>query len=91
MSEVEAQVATATVKLHIDNAYELYEDVVTTPTVVVPLPIPVEGSDERDEWEQEHIFSATGAGHEDGDSWYDVEIVESTVPELVGMTFEFGY
>lgn len=81
----------AWVKLNILNTYELYPTEVTQATVAVPLPVPPEGSDERHDWEYEFIHAHTGVGHSDGDSWYDVEIIASTAPELIGMTFEFGY
>lgn len=80
----------ATVKLRIENRYEFYPMVVTEPTTVVPLPLPADGTDERQVWDYDYIFSETGAGHSDGDSWYDVEIVESSVPALLGMKFKFG-
>jgi hypothetical protein len=80
----------ATVTLRIENAYEDGHEVVTRVTTTLPLPLPVD-EDERNDWEYEHIYQHTGTGREHGDSWYDVEIVESTAPELVGMTFAFGY
>lgn len=81
----------ATVKLHITNTYEDGDEVVTQPTVQVPIPVPDRETAEFEEWEWEHILSHTGTGRTDGDAWYDVEIIESTAPELVGMKFEFGY
>lgn len=86
-----AKDVSATVKLHIENRYEFSRTVVTEPTIEVPLPLPAAGTDEREAWEYDHIHAATGTGNCEGDSWYDVEIVESTVPELLGMTFNFGY
>jgi hypothetical protein len=80
----------ATVDLHIENIYELYDTVVTTPTVTIPLPPDDQGSDEYDEWAYDHIFAETGTGHTEGDSAYFVRITASTVPELVGREFEFG-
>ncbi|MFE9254055.1 hypothetical protein [Streptomyces sp. NPDC006879] len=62
-----------------------------TPVVEVPLPLPEEDSAEREDWEYDHLFTHTGTGRTGGDSWCDVEIVESTAPELLGLTFEFGY
>ncbi|MGW4158718.1 hypothetical protein [Streptomyces sp. NPDC004788] len=82
---------TATVRLHIENRYESGMEIVTTPTATVPIPVPMEGTEAREEWDYDHIFPHTGTGWTEGDSWYDVEIVESTASELVGMTFEFGY
>ncbi|WP_127498871.1 hypothetical protein [Actinoplanes solisilvae] len=89
MSEVE--VLTATVRLYIENTYEFFGTQITTPTVTVTLPVPDEGTDDRETWEYDNVFAHTGVGHTDGDSWYDVMIVESSAPELVGLTFEFGY
>lgn len=91
MSDVKTEAKTATVRLHIENHYELYDSVTTSREATVPLPVPEEGTEERNDWEYEHIYPETGAGRSDGDSWYDVKIVESTVPELVGLEFEFGY
>jgi hypothetical protein len=84
-------VSTAIVKLRIENWYEDGFKVATEEVVTVPLPLPAEDTGERTDWEYEHIFPHTGTGNESGDAWYDVEIVESTDPELFGLTFEFGY
>ena len=83
-----------TLSLRIENYYLNSGDtVVTTPTVTVPYPPGEEGSDERDAWEYEHIFAATGTGRTDGDATYDVEVIassdEAAIP--VGTTYEFGY
>ena len=77
--------------LRIENRYEDGMEIETTSVVTIPLPVPEEGTDERHDWEYDHIFPETGTGWTSGDAWYDVEIVESSVPELVGATFEFGY
>jgi hypothetical protein len=78
-----------TVSLRIENTYELYDDVVTTVTdAVIPAP-PANG--DTDEWAWDHIYPFTGVGHEDGDSWYDVEITASSDPALVGRKFDWGY
>lgn len=83
--------------LRIENAYELYEDVVTYRAVVVPLPPSQDGEDDasvqaRRDWEWDYIFCWTGVGHEDGDSWHDVEILESSHPDIVavGNKYDFG-
>lgn len=81
---------TATVTLKITNGYEDGSEVVTTPVAEVPLPIPMD-LDERVEWGYEHIFPHTGTGRPEGNSWYEVEVAESTAPELLGATFEFGF
>lgn len=84
-------VAAVTIVCEIENGYELYDDVTTHRRATIPAPPwPTEG-DEFDDWASEHIFSLTGVGHDDGDSWYDVTITESTDPTLVGMQFEWGY
>jgi hypothetical protein len=84
---------TVTLTLRIENRYELYPTEITTPTVTVPAPPEDEDSDAYDEWTWEHIHDTTGVGHEDGDSWYDVEVTESSRPDLipVGKTWDFGY
>ncbi|MGW7434703.1 hypothetical protein [Streptomyces sp. NPDC054849] len=82
---------TATIALRIENFYVADGvEIETTAIVTVPLPLPEEDTDERMEWEYEHIFPATGTGRS-GDAVYDVEVSESTAPELRGLTFEFGY
>ncbi|MFG2923907.1 hypothetical protein ACGFYA_20680 [Streptomyces sp. NPDC048305] len=82
--------STATVTLTITNGYEDGSEVVTTPVVEIPLPIPEE-LNELVDWENDHIFPHTGTGKSQGDSWYEVEITKSTAPELLGRTFEFGF
>ncbi|MGW0861276.1 hypothetical protein [Streptomyces sp. NPDC002611] len=82
--------STAIVKLRIENTYEDGVEIVTTAITTVPVPRPSD-LNELAEWEYDHIFPHTGTGQESGDAWYDVEIVESTAPELFGLTFEFGY
>lgn len=79
---------TATIKLRIDNAYEDGSEVETEATTTVPLPYP-DDLNEQTDWEWEHIFPQTGSGRTDGAAYYEVEIVESTAPELLGKTFEF--
>jgi hypothetical protein len=81
------------VSLVVKNTYERYEDVVITVTdVVIPAPPADVDSEEYDDWAYEHIHDRyTGVGHTDGDSWYDVRITDSSDPELVGRTFEWGY
>ncbi|MFE0964081.1 hypothetical protein [Streptomyces fungicidicus] len=84
--------STATITLRIENTYDDGEEIVTRAVTTVPLPLPDEDSTERMDWEYDHIFPLTGTGRTGGgDSWYDVEITESTAPDLVGLTFEFGY
>ncbi len=88
-----------TLSLHIENHYELYGLIVTTPTVTVPAP-PVrdastseeEHAEELSEWEWEHINAATGAGRTRGDASYFVTVKESSRPDLipVGQEYEFG-
>lgn len=84
---------TITISLEIENTYELYDDVTTHKTdVVIPAPPTMEeGTSEYDDWAYDHIYSLTGVGHEDGDSWYDVTITACSEPELVGRAFQFGY
>lgn len=84
---------TITVSLKIENTYELYDDVTTYKTnEVIPAPPTLEEDSEAyREWASEHIREFTGVGHEDGDSWYDVTITDSSEPALIGRTFEWGY
>lgn len=81
--------STATLKLRIENAYDDGTEIQTEAVVTVPLPYPEELGEQTD-WEYEHIFPQTGTGR-GGDAWYEVEVVESTAPELLGRVFEFGY
>ncbi|GLY05122.1 hypothetical protein Acsp01_55010 [Actinoplanes sp. NBRC 101535] len=83
--------STAAVTLRIENSYELYADSTTTVTTTVPLPVPPVDTDERTDWEWNHIHRHTGVGNINGKSWYDVEVIDSSDPALLGMTFEFGY
>lgn len=88
------------VTLEVENTYELYPDANRT-FRNAPLPIPPFGSEPTDpddqqawdDWADEYIRDGgyVGVGHEDGDSWYDVEITESSLPSLVGETFDWGY
>jgi len=81
------------VSLRVENSYEMYEDVtVEIKGVVVPTPPADVDSEEYQEWAQDNIIDPyTGVGHEDGDSWYDVEITASSDPALVGRKFDWGY
>lgn len=74
--------------LRIKNHYDT-GTVTTFETVNVPHP-PYD-EEEREEWEQEHIFPATGTGQEHGDPSYDVTVTGSSQPDLipVGTTYEF--
>ena len=83
--------STAILQLRIENTYESGRTVITTATATVLLPLPAEDSDERSDWEYDNIYQHTGTGRTEGDAWYDVEVVGSTEPELLGLTFEFGY
>jgi hypothetical protein len=79
----EVKPAVSRVTLRIENHYE--DETVTTE---VKATIPID--DGTEDWSREHIFPHTGTEREDGPSTYDVEIVNSSVPELTGRTFEFG-
>jgi hypothetical protein len=84
---------TVTISLLIENTYELYDDVtVYQSNAVIPAPPdPETEPDLYDEWKYLHIYCFTGVGHEDGDSWYDVTVLDCSDPELVGQEFDFGY
>ncbi|MCS0601119.1 hypothetical protein NX794_07725 [Streptomyces sp. LP11] len=81
----------AVIGLRIENRYGGGAEIETTSVVAVPLPLPDEDTTERSDWEYDHIFPETGTGRDDGDAWYDVEVTRSTAPELLGLTFQFGY
>lgn len=74
--------------LEIMNTYELHEDVTTWVVAVVPKPDPDDTG-----WDWDHIQPLTGAGHTDGDAWYDVTVLDSSDPDLIliGTEYEFGY
>lgn len=85
------------IRTAVENTYELYDDVITYPEADVPEPPePLSNlavvSEAVSEWLYEHLFALTGVGHEDGLSWYDVTIVESSNPGLipVGYVAQFG-
>lgn len=79
--------AVVTLTLHIDNHYP-DGTVPTQVTTTVPMP---EDLDREDDWAIEHLLNLTGTGpHRSGDdAIYDVLVVASTVPALVGRTYEF--
>lgn len=83
---------TVRISVTIDNRYELSDPVVTTQITDIPPP-PINDDAALDDWEQEHIFPLTGAGFEEGDSFYEVTVTESSNPQLipVGTIYEFGY
>ena len=81
-----------TISLDIENAYELYVDVNTR---VVDAMIPVPPQDESrgayQDWEEQFIIAWSGVGHDDGDSWYDLEVAACSDLTLIGKTYSFGY
>lgn len=79
--------------LRIENTYELHDDVVTYALAVVPLPPKDGNADDHEAWAYEHIQALTGVGHSSGDSWYDVEVIDSSAPDVieVGTTWDWGY
>jgi len=79
---------TAILKLRIENCYLDGTEIETESVITVPLPYP-DDLNEQAEWDYDHIFPETGTGRS-GDAYYEVEVVESTAPELFGKTFEFG-
>lgn len=79
--------------VQIDNTYEYYDAVTTYAVTTVPAP-PAEGTDAYEDWTYECIHDPlTGVGHSDGDSWYDVTVLESSAPEVIPVekTWDFGY
>ncbi|GIF02010.1 hypothetical protein [Paractinoplanes rishiriensis] len=90
--------STITVSLNIINTYQFYPTVAVTVTDArigrPPLwrpPITDVEIRALDDWAYEHIYPFTGVGHTDGDSWYDVTIIASSLPWLTGYTFNWGY
>lgn len=77
----------------IENTYELYDEVTTYARVVAPVPPADEESDAYDTWLHTHVIALTGVGHTDGDSWYDIEVLCTSDPEVipVGKTWDWGY
>lgn len=77
------------IRVQVENIYELYEPVTTHMTAqVAPFP---HGKDEDvvDEWWQEEIYPLTGTGNEDGNSSYFVTVVACDDPALVGAEREW--
>ncbi|MFJ7907475.1 hypothetical protein [Kitasatospora sp. NPDC096204] len=79
----------AIVTLQINSAYSDGTEIDTTVITKVAVPVPEEGTFERDEWEDEYLYPHTGAGRM-GDSLKTVEITESSAFGLVGIVAEFG-
>ncbi|MGW3232497.1 hypothetical protein [Kitasatospora sp. NPDC001095] len=79
----------AIVTLQINNAYEDGVEINTTVITKVAVPVPEEGTVERDEWEDEYLYPHTGTGRS-GESMKTVEITESSAFGLVGIVAEFG-
>jgi hypothetical protein len=80
------------ISLRIENTYARYDDEVTVVTDEV-IPAPPAGADQAawDDWAYTHIFQLTGAGHTDGDAWYDVTVTACSDPALIGRQFHWGY
>ena len=86
--------------IRIDNVYEDGETVVVNKVVEVPAPESVWGSEEHDEWAEEHLLPHTGtgrfAGNEAGetrtpDAAYFVEVTQCDEdPAMVGNEYEWG-
>lgn len=81
------------IKVRVENAYELYDDVtVVREADVPPPPAPLSNEAETTEevsgWKYEHLFALTGVGHSDGHSWYDLEVLESSDPGLIPVGYE---
>lgn len=86
-----------TLKLRIENTYELYDDEVVIRTAQVPPP-PIESAnpDGYAEWQMDHINVLTGSASGTktrGDSWADITVLESSDPRVipVGSTWDWGY
>ena len=81
------------VSLEIENRYELAGTIVTrVEDVEIPGPPTLdEGAQDYQDWAYDFIYCFTGTGITWGDSWYDVTVTGSSLPELVGRTIEWGY
>ncbi|MGW0681851.1 hypothetical protein ACWD2L_00615 [Streptomyces sp. NPDC002754] len=79
--------ATAWISVLVCNAYDDGTEIITTDTATVPAP---QGGDAWSDWWQEHVFPLTGTGHPQGNAVHEVWITDSDVPDLVGLTHEFG-
>jgi hypothetical protein len=80
------------VSLAIENRYE-DDSVILTQVKDAVIPVtPRDGDAEAmDAWEYEHIFSFTGTGRTEGESWYDVTVTACSDRTLIGKTYMFGY
>lgn len=80
--------------LEVFNGYELYDDVTTYASIIVEVqPTENEDTPYYDDWLHECIFDrVTGVGRPDGDSHYEVTILETTRPDIlpVGKTWSWG-
>ncbi|WP_433304272.1 hypothetical protein ACQP2F_14495 [Actinoplanes sp. CA-030573] len=90
--------APITVSLHIVNTYQRYPSVETTvaDAVVPACPIahpPATDAEQEllEQWAEQHLYPFTGAGHPDGDAFYDLTVTASTLPWLAGTVFSWGY
>jgi hypothetical protein len=85
---------TVLIKVEVVNSYELFDEVTVIREEWVPAPPADEESPEYEAWEYQWIFDLlTGTGRSEGESWYDVTVLESSRPDLiaVGAEFVFGY
>lgn len=86
------EVRSIVISLAIENRYP---GGLMIPTEVVDAVIPAPPAEDdaaaMDAWEYDYIFSCTGTGRTDGDSWYDVMVTACSNPALVGKMYAFGY
>lgn len=82
-------VPTLTFSMDIENAYTDF-DPIDTRVVDGMIPAP-ENLDDLEDWQAQYLNDFTGAGHVEGDSFYDMTITECSVAALVGQTFDWGY
>jgi hypothetical protein len=80
------------ISVYVTNRYEHYGTInCEFHDELITLP-PERDTEQYEEWQQQEIIDRfTGVGYTDGDSWYDVTIIASSVPALVGTTYDFGY
>lgn len=86
------------IKARVENFYvDLGDEIITESEAELPTPpgpLPTgdrEVSQEIQAWVDEHLFAMTGTGRTKGEATYDLEITESSRPDLVPVGWSFGW
>jgi hypothetical protein len=91
---------TVRLRCRVENYYPATDDeIVTEPEETLPVPpgpMPEPGQDCQEDvqkWIDEHLVTLTGTGRTKGKAMYDLEVIESSRPDLVpvGFCHEWGY